>query len=199
MYNSFEITEETELKSKFAEGLASSPNEIVLDLRYNPGGYVSTALLLSTILAPADAMGKTCFNLIFNDKLNKTENYVFDPALLQGVSNASFDHLYVLTTGNTASASEIIINCLRPYLGDKLIQVGENTFGKNVAQSLFTNAAHPQLEFWLTTSYISNSENYYDYYTDGLKPDYEESEDLTGYLGELGTEQDSLISLYCIT
>lgn len=58
MYNSFEITEETELKSKFAEGLASSPNEIVLDLRYNPGGYVSTALLLSTILAPADAMGK---------------------------------------------------------------------------------------------------------------------------------------------
>lgn len=193
MYNSFEITEETELKSKFAEGLASSPNEIVLDLRYNPGGYVSTALLLSTILAPADAMGKTCFNLIFNDKLNKTENYVFDPALLQGVSNASFDHLYVLTTGNTASASEIIINCLRPYLGDKLIQVGENTFGKNVAQSLFTNAAHPQLEFWLTTSYISNSENYYDYYTDGLKPDYEESEDLTGYLGELGTEQDSLM------
>ena len=64
---------------------------------------------------------------------------------------------------------------------------------KNVAQSLFTNAAHPQLEFWLTTSYISNSENYYDYYTDGLKPDYEESEDLTGYLGELGTEQDSLM------
>lgn len=193
MYNSFEITEETELKNRFAEGLATSPTDIVLDLRYNPGGYVSTALLLSTMLAPSNAMGQTCFNLIFNDKLNKTENYVFDPTLLQGVSNASFDHLYVLTTENTASASEIIINCLRPYLGDKLIQVGENTFGKNVAQSLFTDAAYPQLEFWLTTSYISNSENYYDYYTDGLEPDYEKSEDLTGYLGELGTEQDSLM------
>ena len=121
MYNSFETSEESDLKSKFAEGLASSPNDIVLDLRYNPGGYVSTAQLLSTILAPSNAMGQNCFNLIFNDKLNKVENYAFDPALLQGVSNASYEHLYILTTSNTASASELVINCLRPYLGDKLL------------------------------------------------------------------------------
>ncbi|WP_418587265.1 S41 family peptidase [Phocaeicola sp.] len=194
MYNSFEVTEEADLIAKFAEGLATSPNDIVLDLRYNPGGYVSTALLLSTILAPSNAMGQNCFNLIYNDKLDKVESYAFDPALLQGISNASYDHLYILTTGNTASASEIVINCLRPYVGEKLLQVGENTFGKNVAQSLFTNASYPQLEFWLTTAYISNSQNYYDYYTDGLKPDYELSEDVEGYLGELGTEQDALMN-----
>lgn len=63
-----------------------------------------------------------------------------------------------------------------------------------MAQSLFTNASYPQLEFWLTTAYISNSQNYYDYYTDGLKPDYELSEDVEGYLGELGTEQDALMN-----
>lgn len=194
MYNSFETSEESDLKSKFAEGLASSPNDIVLDLRYNPGGYVSTAQLLSTILAPSNAMGQNCFNLIFNDKLNKVENYTFNPALLEGVSNASYEHLYILTTSNTASASELVINCLRPYLGDKLLQVGENTFGKNVAQSLFTNASYSKLEFWLTTAYISNSENYYDYYTDGLKSDYTVSEDVSGYLGELGTEQDALMA-----
>lgn len=194
MYNSFETSEEADLRAKFSEGLATSPNDIVLDLRYNPGGYVSTAVLLSTLLAPSNAMGQNCCNLIFNDKLNKVESYTFDPALLEGISNASYDHLYILTTSNTASASELVINCLRPYLGDKLLQVGTNTFGKNVAQSLFTDAAYPRLEFWLTTSYISNSENYYDYYTDGLKSDYTVSEDASGYLGELGTEQDALMA-----
>lgn len=193
MYNSFETADEADLKAKFAEGLAGSPTDIVLDLRYNPGGYVSTAQLLGTMLAPSSAMGKDCFSLVYNDKINKADTYTFDPTLLQGSPNASVDHLYILTSENTASAAELVINSLRPYLGDKLLQVGQNTFGKNVAQALFTNEAYPQLEFWLTTAYISNSEGFYDYYTNGLEADYKQEEDLTGNLGELGTAQDSLM------
>lgn len=194
MYNSFETEEVASLQETLAKGLSESPDDIILDLRYNPGGSVTAAVLLSTLLAPSSAMNQTCAQLIFNDNLNQTMVYKFDPELLNGASNASFDHLYILTTSNTASASELVINCLRPYLGEKLLQVGENTFGKNVAQSLFTNEAYPQLEFWLTTAFISNAEGYYDYYSTGLKADYQIAEDYSSPLGELGTASDSLIA-----
>ncbi|HJD09712.1 MAG TPA: peptidase S41 [Candidatus Phocaeicola caecigallinarum] len=195
LYNGFETDDEESLKAAFNEAAAQSPSDIILDLRYNPGGYVSTAQLLSTILAPQGAMGQPWLTMVFNDKTDpQTQTYTFDASLLQGVTNLNYDHLYVITTSNTASASEIVINTLRPYLGDKLLQVGAATFGKNVAQSLFTNEAYPQLEFWLTTSYTANSENFYDYYTDGLQPDYVSSEDLTANLGEFGTPADSILA-----
>lgn len=193
MYNSFEMEDETDLRTKLAEGLAQSPTDIVLDLRYNPGGYVSTGVLLGTLLAPASALGQNCLNMVSNDKLNEMASYTFDASLLEGASSPSYNHLYVITTSSTASAAEMLINCLRPYLREKLIQVGENTFGKNVAQALYTSEDAPQLEFWLTTYYLNNSEGYSDYYTDGLVPDYTRAENLSGELGELGTEQDSLM------
>lgn len=193
MYNNFEITEENNLKEALALGLSSSPSDIILDLRYNPGGYVSTAILLSSILAPVNAYGQTCINLIYNNKIDSIIHYPFDKESSQGIPQASYDHLYILTSNNTASASETVINCLRPYLGDKLVQVGDYTFGKNVAQSLFTNPAYPQLEFWLTTNYIANVEGFYDYFQNGLEPDFKIQENLNGTLGELGTEKDELM------
>ena len=194
MYNSFQQgDDESDLKAAFNEGMAESPSYVVLDLRYNPGGYVSTAVLLATMLAPSEALGQTCLNMIYSDKQNKVETVKFSPTVLDGTSQFNFEHLYVLTTSNTASAAEAVINCLRPYLGDKLSQVGDYTFGKNVAQSLFKDEAYPQLEFWLSTSYISNAEGYYDYYANGLAPDHELAENMTDELGELGTEQDQLM------
>ena len=62
-----------------------------------------------------------------------------------------------------------------------------------MAQSLYTNEAYPLIEFWLTTHYLANSEGFYDYYTNGLEPDYQQAEDMTLDLGELGSEQDILM------
>lgn len=191
-YNLFNKESENELQDAFAQMPASATN-VILDLRYNPGGNVSTAVMLSTYLAPQEAMNQKCVDLIQNDKQNKTLSFQFDPTLLNGAQPVQFEHLYVLTTANTASASELVINCLRPYLGQKLLQVGEPTFGKNVAQSLFTDEEVKQLEFWLTTAFVSNSKGEYDYYEKGLLPDYLISEDLSKELGELGTPQDSLL------
>ena len=74
-----------------------------------------------------------------------------------------------------------------------LYQVGEATFGKNVAQALYTNDQYPQLEFWLTTYYLSNSDGYKDYDVEGLPADYTQSEPYGGNLGELGTDTDPLM------
>ena len=52
LYNSFGADDTETLQNMFVEIAARQPNDIILDLRYNPGGYVSTSQLLSTLLAP---------------------------------------------------------------------------------------------------------------------------------------------------
>ena len=193
LYNEFGEDEIPQWQSLYSQLAAAQPDDIILDLRYNPGGYVSTAQVVGTLLAPQSALGQTMLYMTGNDKLNLTETYTFDTNLLPGGSTLSYQNLYVITSGNTASASEIIINCLRPYMTGNLYQVGEATFGKNVAQALYTNDQYPQLEFWLTTYYLSNSDGYKDYDVEGLPADYTQSEPYGGNLGELGTETDPLM------
>lgn len=194
LYNSFGADDTETLQNMFVEIAARQPNDIILDLRYNPGGYVSTSQLLSTLLAPQNAMGQTFLNMTYNDKIAKTESYLFEPSLIPGGTPLAYENLYIITSNNTASASEIVINCLRPYLKERLFQVGTATFGKNVAQSLFTDEQSPQLELWLTTAYLSNAEGFQDYFDNGLQPDYELAENYAGELGELGTAEDMLLA-----
>lgn len=191
LYNEF--GEDTSvLESVFSEANGQVDN-VILDLRYNPGGYVSTSQVLGTILAPQSAMGQTFVNMIYNDKINNTVTLNFDTSILSSGSSFQYNNLYIITSESTASASEVIINCLRPYMSGKIIQVGTATYGKNVAQQLFTNEDDPYIELWLTTAYLSNCEGYYDYYDDGLLPDFEIEEDLEEDLGEFGTESDQLL------
>ena len=194
LYNSFGADDTETLQNMFVEIATRQPNDIILDLRYNPGGYVSTSQLLSTLLAPQNAMGQTFLNMTYNDKIAKTESYLFEPSLIPGGTPLAYENLYIITSNNTASASEIVINCLRPYLKERLLQVGTATFGKNVAQSLFTDEQSPQLELWLTTAYLSNAEGFQDYFDNGLQPDYELAENYAEELGELGTAEDMLLA-----
>lgn len=193
LYNEFGEEEIPQWQSLYSQLASAQPDDIILDLRYNPGGYVSTAQVVGTLLAPQNALGQTMLQMTSNDKLNLTETYTFDATLLPGGNSLSYQNLYVITSGNTASAAEIIINCLRPYMTGNLYQVGEATFGKNVAQALYTNDQYPELEFWLTTFYLSNAEGYNDYGTEGLPADYTQSEPYGSNLGELGTETDPLM------
>ena len=194
MYNEFGNNDTENLKQLFKDIAGQSVDDIILDLRYNPGGYVNIAQLVSTNLAPQEAMGNVFLKMRHNDKINQTDILNFEQSLLANGSPVNYKNLYVITSSNTASASEIVINCLRPYMAGRLIQVGTATFGKNVAQQLYTDEEKaPMLEFWMTNSLLSNAEDFSDYYTSGLKPDYEKSENFKGELGELGTAQDSLM------
>lgn len=192
LYNEFD--ENTDLLKEVLSQMSGQQfDDVILDLRYNPGGYVSTSQVLGTALAPATAMGQPFLYMMYNDKINKTETLNFDASLLPGGTSLSYQNLYVITSGNTASASEIVINCLKPYMEGRLFQVGMPTYGKNVAQQLFTNEAAPGIELWLTTTYLSNSQGYYDYFTNGLQPDFEAEENYESDLGELGSDTDPLM------
>lgn len=194
MYNEFGNNDDENLKQLFKDIAGQSVDDIILDLRYNPGGYVDIAQLVSTNLAPPEAIGNVFLKMTHNDKINRTDIYNFKDDLLANGAPISYENLYVITSGNTASASEVVINCLKPYMQGRLIQVGTATFGKNVAQQLYTDEVQaPMLEFWLTNSLLSNVNDFSDYYTNGLEPDYEIEENFKGELGELGTAQDSLM------
>ena len=193
LYNEFgEDTDQ--LKNLFKQFAGQSFDDIILDLRYNPGGYVSTAQVMASNLAPAEAVNQPFLRMTSNDKLNKVEVHNIEQKYMGAGSPLSFKNLYVLTSNNTASASEIIINGLKPYMNGRLLQVGSATFGKNVAQTRFLNEASPMIEFWLTTFSLSNSEDFNDYFTNGLEPDFSATEDLSGKLGSLGTANDTLMA-----
>ena len=193
LYNEFGDSDAEELDQWFTEVASVNPEAIILDLRYNPGGYLNIAQKLGSMLAPQTAQGQPFVRMTYNDKINQEEVLSIESSLIPNGLTLNYNNLYIVTTSNTASASEVIINCLKPYLNEHLIQVGTATFGKNIGQQLFTDEKAPQLELWLSTIYLSNSEGFKDYFDNGLTPDFEQSEDMSGTLGDFATETDELI------
>lgn len=194
LYNSFGEEDEKELQAALMSLAAEQPNDVILDLRYNPGGYVHTSAALASMLAPAEAIGKTYIDLLFNDKRTEKQTITFDASHQVGGAPYTYENLYILTSPQTASASEAVINGLKPYLKGRIFQVGTATFGKNIGQELYNSEEAPQLDFWLTTFYLANAEGFYDYFDNGLPADYTVEEDLTGKLAELGTADDLLLA-----
>ena len=125
-----------DLREAFSYFATEQVNEFVLDLRYNNGGQLSCASLLCAMLAPSSALGQTLAYLEFNESIGEQE-MVFDESLIQGGANLNLSRLYVLTSTETASASEMLINCLKPYR--EVVLVGGTTVGKNVASRAFVN------------------------------------------------------------
>lgn len=114
-------------------------DELILDLRYNPGGYVSTAAFLCGLIVNQSALGKVFQTQEYNDiqgQINQKEtgNSVLTEKIpsssLVVQNNLNLDKVYVLTTSNSASASEATIVGLTPYM--QVIIVGQNTYGKGV-------------------------------------------------------------------
>lgn len=158
------------LRSAFAEFGADNVREFVLDLRFNGGGLVSCAQLLSTMLAPETALTDVFCYLTYNDKIkdNKKTMYL-DPGLIKaGVpgANLNLSRLFVITSERTASASEAVINGLSPYM--ELIQVGTKTEGKNVG-SITIPSDQYDWELHPIVSRLSNKENFSDY-SSGFSP-----------------------------
>lgn len=126
------------LREAFQYFAAQQVNEFILDLRYNNGGLLSCAALLCTMLAPSTALGQTLGYLEFNTNFQERESTLYlDEALIGKGANLNLSTLYVLTSEETASASEMLINCLKPYMN--VVLIGSTTEGKNVGSMEFTN------------------------------------------------------------
>jgi carboxyl-terminal processing protease len=120
------------LNAAFTQVRDAGASEIVLDLRYNGGGLLSVAQHLASLIGGDPLVGRLWVQLTHNDKQtsrNTPYNFEAKPQAL-GVSR-----LVVIATRASASASETIINGLRPYMDVKV--VGNTTYGKPVGQYSF--------------------------------------------------------------
>src|SRR6185437_9238868 len=108
--------------------------DLIVDLRYNGGGSVGTTEYMDSLIAPASVAGKEMYHYLYNDKLTKQialqPDFLEQKVLFNGGGSLNLDHVFFIGTGNTASASELTINNLKPYMDVKL--VGDTTYGKPV-------------------------------------------------------------------
>lgn len=202
VYNSFSAGPDDEstiyndqMKQIFAEFKAKNVNEFVLDLRYNQGGLVTCAQLMTSLLAPADALGKTFCIMEHSDKQSdKNETLLMKKNTELGNANLDLKRLYVLTGGATASASEAVINCLIPYMTrSNITLIGAKTIGKRVGANAF--GANEKYDWILhpITLRIYNADHNADY-ANGFAPDVEIEELVVGNdLYPFGDTKDMLL------
>ncbi|PJI07848.1 MULTISPECIES: S41 family peptidase [Clostridium] len=139
-----------ELKQQGMKGL-------ILDLRSNPGGLLSSCIDVTSNFVTKD---KVIVSTI--DKYNSKEEYKSKGGNYIGLP------LVVLVDGNTASASEIFSGAIRDYKLGTLI--GEKTFGKGVVQAPFDMNDGTQLKITISKYYTPSGENIQH---KGIKPDIE--------------------------
>lgn len=113
----------------FAEFRQASITDLIVDLRYNGGGLVSTTELLGDFLGGRGANG-----LVFSRTLFNADNSFRDSVrqFQQFTNSLNLSRLIIIGSRRTASASELITNSMEPYV--EVTIVGDTTFGKPVGQ-----------------------------------------------------------------
>ncbi|CAM3495416.1 S41 family peptidase [Aequorivita lipolytica] len=204
MYNSFIKNYDTELNNAFAQFKAEGITNLVLDLRYNGGGAVETATDLAGMIT-GQFNGQVFYKEFWNEdrQAEFAQDGLFDSAISNGaaINSLNLTNVYFLTTQRTASASELVINGLNPYINT--VQVGDTTTGKFQASFLLydspaptfgrqnANPAHyyAMLPLVFKTANVAGNTDY----VDGLVPQIPLNENYFN-LGQLGNENEPLLA-----
>jgi len=209
MYNSFTRDYDAKLNEAFGEFQAAGITELILDLRYNGGGDVRTATDLAAMITgqfPGEIFMKEEWNEKYQAYYESTEERResllnrFNTKIRSGenINSLNLSRVFVLTTLRSASASELIINGLEPYID--VVQVGDKTtgkftasvtlydspnFGRNNANTTHKYALQPLVLKSVNAAGISD-------YVNGLEPDHLIKENIRS-LGTLGDVNEPLL------
>ena len=163
VFESFVDPSTDQLASAFAYFKSMNVSKFILDLRYNTGGYLSIAQSLASYLAGNGLAGSTFAKLNYNNKMQAANvTYPF----ISTSSPLSLPGIVVITTRMTASASEAVMNGLKPFLN--VVSVGDTTTGKCVGMNGWS--CGKKYWFWPITFSLSNSAGVGGYYS-GIAPD----------------------------
>ncbi|WP_433813451.1 S41 family peptidase [Flavobacterium johnsoniae] len=208
MYNGFYAEYDSKLNQAFQGFKNEGATDLVLDLRYNGGGSVRTSTRLASMITgqfEGKIFSKRQYNfkqmagMTADDLEVLNERFVKD---IDGtpVNSLNLSTVYILTTSSTASASELIINGLKPYIN--VVQIGETTTGKNVGSvTLYDSPTFTKRNVNPNHKYamqplvfkISNASDFGDY-TQGLVPTYVQLEYFRSY-GVLGDTAEPLLNM----
>ncbi|PIB23630.1 carboxyl-terminal protease [Maribacter sp. 4U21] len=211
MYNKFTNEYDDNLYDAFVAFESSGVNNLIVDLRYNPGGSVNTTRLLASMIYGTNT-SDLFLRKRYNDKIqaqrstSQLEVYFADRVGSRTINSLELPKVYVLTTRSSASASELLINSLEPYTD--VVQIGDVTRGKNEFSTTLVddrensylynpsrvNKINPNNQ-WAIQPLLGRNENAEGFsdFTSGLVPDIEQKEDLSN-LGALGDQNEPLLA-----
>ena len=209
VFNSFTTNATSKLDDVFTDFTAKGISEVIVDLRYNGGGSVSTAEDLTNLIAPNSATGNVMYTtfwtktmqdgaatILKNQKFwaNGTDgvrrlysffDYDYRPTEEAGNlsrfakrGGANISRAYFIVSGSTASASELVINNLKPVMDVKLI--GRKTYGKPVG---FFAITIDDLDLYIPQFETKNSLNQGGYF-DGMAVDKDDFDDISRDFGD---------------
>jgi len=206
----------------FSSFSSQGVTDLVIDLRYNGGGYTNTAEYLANLIGPSSLTGKNMYKEYFNNMMQtgkatilanqplltsagkvQTQNGRIitmadvDYSANAASNNSSFNkkgslngvnNVVFIVSRNTASASELLINSLKPYMNVKL--VGDTTYGKPVG--FFPITLENRYEVFMSLFETLNSQGQGGYFT-GMLPDVLSQNDDPRYV--FGDVRDNYLSL----
>ncbi|MEG0519096.1 MAG: S41 family peptidase [Bacteroidales bacterium] len=195
-YTGFLAESHKKLDKVFTGFKDAGVTEVILDLRYNPGGNAVTPPYLASFLAPSANVLKgdvflteqwnDLYMAYYNQK-GRDMNVYFNKA---NVANLNLKRIFILTTSGSASASEATISGLMPYI--QVIKIGETTHGKYMDDG---KTLDPLIKNWLLSEVIYkfvNKDGFTDF-KDGMAPDYPITDDLFAAL-PFGDKNDPMIA-----
>ncbi|WP_392469851.1 S41 family peptidase [Sphingobacterium cellulitidis] len=178
--SSFEELTNRGIDSKMKKGIDSTfaafgrdnISNLIVDLRYNGGGYVSSAIYLLNKIINSTGNGKVMFKYDLNKNLKKERdqgsNDFIDEVFVKS-NTTEIKNVVFLVSDYTASASEIVIAALKPYMNVKIVGYDAATYGKPVG--FFREDILDDVGLWAASFKIINAANYTDYW-DGIPADY---------------------------
>jgi carboxyl-terminal processing protease len=150
-------------------------SDLVLDLRYNGGGLVTVARQLASLIGGARTRGEVFTEFFHNDK-NARRNEVL--RFEERPHALGLQRVIVITTRASASASELVVNALRPFV--EVVTVGDTSYGKPVGQYQVPFCGKVLFPVAFT---LRNANGEGDYF-DGIPPTCPAADDLDHQLGE---------------
>jgi carboxyl-terminal processing protease len=171
VFESFFTPAPAELEKAFAYFKANNIRDLILDLRYNSGGEFGIAQTLASYIAGNSRQGVVFAKLSFNDKRQAANStYPFKTTSY----SLGLPRLIVITTRSTASASEDVINGLKPFT--EIVSIGDTTNGKPTGMKGW-NFFNKYFVFPVTFEVV-NKDNIGDFY-DGIFPQKLVADDIT--------------------
>ena len=208
MYNGFYANYDTQLNDAFGSLKSQGITDFVLDLRYNGGGSIQSATRLASMIT-GNFTGQVFAKEQWNAKIESyfasndpesLKNLFVDKMGTTPINSIGMTKVYILTSARTASASELVINGLKPYV--TVVQIGDVTTGKNVGSvTLYDSPTfgkenrNPNHRYAMQPLVLKivNSVGFGDYQS-GLVPTFQLKETLSN-LDVLGNTSEPLLSL----
>ncbi|MDA8731008.1 S41 family peptidase [Flavobacteriaceae bacterium] len=214
LYNQFSSSFDSNLNAAFATFQSENITDLIIDLRYNGGGSINTATYLGAMVTGQfngqlfskeqwntkiqELLDASIFeNNFTNEIVKKDQNQ--NIILQEPINSLNLNRVYFITTGSSASASELVMNSLSSYIN--VSSVGKKTVGKvQGSVTLYDSDNYTRTGENLASNHnwalqplvleIKNKDNFNE--PDGITPTVELSEDF-GNLGELGERSDPLL------